>query len=45
MKKRKISPEEVKEAFRNLETDPLGMYTGLPDENITERPIQDADDL
>jgi GrpB-like predicted nucleotidyltransferase (UPF0157 family) len=37
--------EEVKKAFRNLKSDPLGMYTGIPDEDITDKPIQDADDL
>ncbi len=33
-------------AFRNTgnATDPLGMWTGVPDENES-RPVQDADDL
>ena len=30
--------------IRPSETDPFGSYTGVPKE-VTERPVQDADDL
>jgi hypothetical protein len=44
-KKKKLSPEEVNLALRSTDVDPLGMYTGVPDEDLTDKPIQDADDL
>lgn len=30
--------------FQAVETDPMGSYTGVP-ENPLEKPVQDADDL
>ena len=28
-----------------IDTDPLGMWTGVPTENPFDKPVQDADDL
>lgn len=47
------SPEKIKRINKRLEgflsmksvdTDPQGMYTGVP-EDPSEKPVQDADDL
>lgn len=47
------SPEKIKRinnrlaglmSMASLDTDPQGMYTGVP-ENPYEQPVQDADDL
>lgn len=35
---------ELAFASDTIDTDPLGMYTGVPD-NPYEKPVQDADDL
>lgn len=34
-----------KEAKNEINTDPLGSYTGVPTDDPNEKPIQDADDL
>jgi hypothetical protein len=34
-----------KELNSNINTDPLGSWTGIPTDDPYERPIQDADDL
>lgn len=36
--------DEKRKLLRNEETDPQGMYTGVP-EDPWEEPVQDADDL
>lgn len=40
--KNKINLNDLKEIFKS-ETDPMGSYTGVCDED--ETPVQDADDL
>lgn len=32
-------------ADEKINADPLGMWTGVPTDDITEKPVQDADDL
>lgn len=36
---------EVVEAARPAHNDPLGSYTGVPEEDPNAVPVQDADDL
>lgn len=40
-----LAVEQVIEAGRSADTDPLGSYTGVPAEQPYETPVQDADDL